>query len=407
MSKSHTKLLYRDAILSTIFVFLCIALFALNPFNIKPFNIIGGSLKDIEFTDILFSGKNPGRGDYQTKISNDIVLVNSADRGRAEIAFLLNKINAENPAVVGVDFIFEGPKDKQDDSLLRSAFLNTNKLVLATKFKNDDEAERPTYLTTASVLGTYTQGYANLMVKSMDKTVRYFRTKDAMDGKTIYPFSLEVVRAFDSTKSREFIQRNRDFELINYEGNLDATHHINGSDILSGNYPDNFLKNKIVLIGFFGSDCNPNPVLDDYFYTPMNDKIFGRKFPDTYGVVIQANIIAMMLQQKYISKTPAWVDWAIGFLVCFLHNLLFIRLFVHSHLFYHFYAKLIQLGTTFLLVLACIYLFKEMHIKISASPFIVPVLLTVDLLYFYDAIVQWLHKKKITKTYFTTGPMHH
>lgn len=407
MSKNHNRLLLRDAFLSTIFVFLCIALFALNPFNIKPFNIIGGSLKDIEFTDILFSGINPGRGDYQSKISNDIVLINAADRGRAEISFLLNKINSEQPAVVGVDFIFEGPKDNHDDSLLKAAFINTKKLVLATKFKNDDEADRPTYLTTADVLGTHNQGYANLMIKSMDKTVRYFRTKDELNGKTIYPFSLEVVKAFDSTKSDAFNYRNKDFELINYAGNLDATHHINGSDVLSDNFPKGFLKNKIVLLGFFGSDCNPNPVLDDYFYTPMNEKIIGRKFPDTYGIVIQANIIAMILKQNYASKTSAWVDWTIGFIICFLHNLLFIRLFVRSHLFYHFYAKLIQVVTTFLLIFACIYLFKEMHIKISASPFIVPVLLSVDLLYFYDAIVQWLHKKKVTKTYFTTGPMHH
>lgn len=407
MHKNHFKLLLRDAFLSTLFVFACIALFALNPLNIKPFNILAGALKDIEFTDIIFSGKNPGNSDYQAKISNDIILVNAADRGRKEIAELMFRINAEKPAVVGVDFIFEGPKDPVSDSLLSLAFDQTRNLVLATKFKNDDTDKNPSYLTTAGVLGTHTQGYANLMIKSMDKTVRYFRARDQYMDKEVFPFSLEVVRAFNPSRAKAFLDRNKPFELIHYQGNLNATHHINGSDLLQGNYPEGFLKNKIVLLGFFGSDCNPNPVLDDYFYTPMNEKIVGRKFPDTYGVVIQANIIQMILSGNYVDKTPAWLDWLIGFLICFLHNLLFIRLFVHSHLFYHFYAKLIQLGTTFVLVLACIYLFKSAHIKISASPFIVPVLLSVDLLYFYDALVQWLHKKRKTKTYFVTGPMHH
>ncbi len=91
-------------------------------------------------------------------------------------------------------------------------------------------------------------------------------------------------------------------------------------------------------------------------------------------------------KQNYIAKTNAGVDWAFGFLICFLHNFIFIWLYVHRHLWYHFFAKLIQLGTTILLIFLCIYLFKQFHIKLSASPFIIPVLLSVDLLYFYDTL---------------------
>ncbi len=114
MPEKHTKLLFRDAFLSTVFVFVCIAIFAFNPLNIKVFNLMGSSLKDIEFTDIVFSGKNPNNGEIQAKVSNDIILINAADRGRKGIAILLNSINAEKPAVVGVDFIFEGPKDSKE-----------------------------------------------------------------------------------------------------------------------------------------------------------------------------------------------------------------------------------------------------------------------------------------------------
>lgn len=407
MPTSASKQLVRDAFYSTVFVFVCIGIFAFNPINLKVFNIISSSLKDIEFTDVLFSNKNPGHGDFQAKFSKDIVLVNAADRGRLEIAGLIDKINEGNPRVLGVDFIFEGPKDSYDDSLLKAAFKRTKKLVLATKFKNDLDDHKPVYLTTSETLGSYPQGYANLMIKSLDKTVRTFRSKDIYEQKTIYPFSLEVVKAFDENTFNSFVNRNKEFETINYQGNLDALNHFNGNDVMANNLPDNAFNDKIVLVGFFGSDCNPNPVLDDIFYTPMNEKILGRKFPDSYGIVIQANIVHMMLSENYVQKSKAWLDWLIGFIICFLHNLLFIRLFVKSHAFYHFNAKVLQLVDTFILIFLCIYLFREFNIKLSASPFIIPVLLTVDLLYFYDAFVQYLYKKKGIHSYFTSQAVHH
>ena len=409
MPEKHPTLLVRDAFLTTVFVFVCIAFFALNPLNLHFFNILGSSLNDIEITDIIYSGKNPKKSEIEAKISNDIVLINAADRGRSEIAALINKINTEKPAVVGVDFIFEGPKDPIADSLLKVAFAHTAKLVLASKFKNNEgEKEvKNEYISSYEGLGAKNEGYANLIITSMDKTVRYFRTKDKDNSVEINPFSLEIVKLFDSAKAQKFVERNKPFELINYEGNLNALHHFNGNDIENDNFPKGFLKGKIVLVGFFGSDCNANPIFDDYFYTPLNEKLVGRKFPDTYGIAIQANIINMILKQKYVSKTPAWLDWVFGFFICFLHNFIFIRHYVHKHLWYHFYAKLIQLVTTFLLVLVCIYLFKQFNIKLSTSPFIVPVLLTVDMLYFYDTLVKWLNKKYKTSTYFLTGPMHH
>lgn len=406
MSEKHKGLLIKDAFVSTIFVFVCIALFAFNPINLKVFNILAKTLKDIEFTDIIFSGKNTENGDLKTKFSNEIVIINAADRNRQDIAKLIDKINSENPSVIGLDFVFEGPKDFFDDSMLKASIQKTQKIVLASKFKSEIN-ESHEYITPSESLGKCNSGFANLMIPSMDKTVRFFRTKDNTNNKTVYPFSLEIARFYDSTKAVKFLKRNKDFELINYQGNLESTHHFNGNEIMNGNYPNGFLKNKIVLIGFYASDCNPNPILDDYFYTPLNEKIIGRKFPDTYGVVIQANIINMILSEKYINKTSAWFDWFLGFIICFLHNLIFLRLYVHRHLWYHVNAKIIQLLTSFILIFVFIYFFKSFNIKLSASPFLVPVILTVDLLYFYEAIIMWIKTKRNLNTYFTTGHKHY
>lgn len=406
MSEKHKKLLIKDSLLSTLFVFVCIGIFAYNPINLKVFNILSKTLKDIEFTDIIFSGKNSKNSDIKTKLSNDIVIINAADRNRYEIARLIDKINTENPKVIGLDFVFEGPKDYAYDSALKYSIKNTSRIVLAAKFKNENN-KKTDYIKPSETLGKCISGYANLMIPSMDKTVRYFRSFDYYKEKKVYPFSLEIAKMYDPTKAEKFIKRNKQFEVINYQGNLESLHHFNGNDIINDNFLKGFLKNKIILIGFYASDCNPNQILDDYFYTPMNEKIIGRKFPDTYGVVIQANIINMILNESYINKSFAWFDWFLGFLICFLHNLIFLRLYVHRHLWYHLNAKIIQLLTSIILIFIFIYFFRTFNIKMSASPLIVPVVLTVDLLYFYEAIILWLNTKRKINTYLTTGHKHY
>ncbi len=332
MALKHRRLLWRDSLLSTLFVYFCLALFALNPFNIHVFNLLTNSFSDIEITDIIYSGKNAKNSEIQTKISKQIVLINAADRNRKEMAALLNKINLENPAVVGVDFIFEGPKGVEEDSALAAALAGCRKVVVATKFKDDKPGHKnENYSGVWRGLGNHTEGYANLRINSAEKTVRTFRSRDETKGKSRFPFALEVVRSFDSSKADAFLARKQKFELINYEGNLNTFYHFNGNQIAYDQYPKGFLKDKIVLLGYFGSDCNLSPVLDDIFYTPMNEKLVNRKFPDTYGVVIQANIVNMMLEQHYVQQVPLWLDWLIGFLLCFFHNLIFLYLFVHRH----------------------------------------------------------------------------
>ena len=64
-----------------------------------------------------------------------------------------------------------------------------------------------------------------------------------------------------------------------------------------------FIKDKIVLLGFMGINLN-DKTFEDIFFTPLNERYAGKSFPDMYGVVIQANIISMILNKKYINTMP-------------------------------------------------------------------------------------------------------
>jgi len=79
--------------------------------------------------------------------------------------------------------------------------------------------------------------------------------------------------------------------LINYRGEEKSFPHISVTDILSGNVPDNKLKNKIVLIGATAIG------IYDLRVTP-----FGSVFP---GLEIHANIADSILAEDFLHK-PEW-----------------------------------------------------------------------------------------------------
>ncbi|MBW2607612.1 MAG: CHASE2 domain-containing protein [Deltaproteobacteria bacterium] len=79
--------------------------------------------------------------------------------------------------------------------------------------------------------------------------------------------------------------------LINYRGEINSFPHISVTDILSGNVPDNKLKNKIVLIGATALG------IYDLRVTP-----FGSVFP---GLEIHANVADSILAEDFLHK-PKW-----------------------------------------------------------------------------------------------------
>lgn len=375
----------RDTILATIMVFMVMGLLSLIPLNTHVLDPIKLALQDFDYNDMAYSkfGKNSEVG-----VDTNIVIVNIEDADRGGIVNMLEKIATYQPAAIGVDVLFNQPKEPGTDSLLRSFFENNKKAVLAYNLHTEKGVAKP-----EGFLFNITahQGYANFVGEEAG-TIRYFApTYYSFDKKnTSYQsFSSAVMRMADPMKLKGFLQRKKKTEQINYSRTADKYQVLSRTDLMSDSGQIS-LEKKIVLVGFIPAD--PYSIEDKHF-TPFNEKAVGKSVPDMPGLMIHANILSMMNDGDYINKWPAWLVWTLAVLLCWLHMAVFIRYFIDKHIWFHLVAKIAQIVSAILIVYLGLLFFYKWDIKINLTPSFVAIILAVDVLYFYEAIVAWLHKK--------------
>lgn len=391
-------ILGRDTFLSTIFVFLVTGLLGLLVINIHVFDPFKKAFHDFELTDIYYS-KIQGE---KTAVDTSIVVINIGRMKRDSIALMLNLVNKQHPRVVGLDAFFADQKDHYSDSLLKSAFALTKNLVLAGILHSEEDGLD--HITgTNPWFGNYQRTYANLTGNEDNtNTVREFRPFFADKDSVYASFSSEIIRYTDPQCWQKLKNRNDEHEIINYTGGTNAYICLDVNDIFNPASDLSILKNKIVLLGYMGESFEAPADLEDLHFTPMNAKVSGRAIPDMRGILIHANIISMVLRDNYIAVTPAWINWLLAFVLCYLHLALFIYLYLHRHKWYHFSAKWLQFITSVVLIWLGFLFYKHFGIKLSVVPSVVVIMLSMDLLYFYEGFVTFLGGKFGFKSIFLT-----
>ena len=192
--------------------------------------------------------------------------------------------------------------------------------------------------------------------------------------------------------------RNKKTEVINYSGNKFL--RFNLEDIKPNNKNLDILNGKIVLLGYMGLE-NGTPTLKDAHLTPLNKSFGGYATPDKYGVEIHAEILTMFLEKTYISEISKFISvGVIGFFIALLHMYLFLYFFVKQHIWFHIVAKVFQLLSFGLLLFLSIVTFHLFNLKIEPSLMLLAVVLSVDAVYFFEAIMLWLNKKTGLDTYY-------
>lgn len=210
-----------------------------------------------------------------------------------------------------------------------------------------------------------------------------------------YSFPYHIVRLFDKKKADKALARKKRKDIINYYGNvsvgrlkfqyisreellgvyetltfyeqkikagfkLDENEQAEYNNALEGaKTHEKIIKDKIVLMGIVPlidlSDPKSlaNVTYEDTYYTPLNPNYVGRSYPDMYGLVIHANVIAMMLDESYINQSPAWLTLTLAIVCTFLSVMLFSYLFNNYETVYRLGRKTIQfiLSLTMLLVI--------------------------------------------------------
>lgn len=373
----------RDTILASIMVFIVMGLLALIPLNTHVLDPIKMALQDFDYNDLAYSQFNKNS---HTSVDTNIVIINIGDAGRNEIAGMIQKASSENPKVVGVDILFNEPKDTATDAVLEQLFYTSPKIVLAYNLL----AEKGIIYTPGFLTEKAKQkGYANF-VGEEGGSIRHF--SPTLKKKTVVynSFAAAVTQVAYPQQFKQMLKRDKITEQVNYTRTADQFMVMDGMEFLKNGETGISLADKVVLLGYISPD--PNSIEDKHF-TPFNKKSVGKTVPDMEGIFIHANIITMMRDADYVKKSPVWINWLIASLLCWFHMSLFIRYFIDKHLWFHLVAKIAQLVSAVLFVYLGLLFYYKWDIKINLTPSFVAIILAVDVLYFYEAISAWLHKR--------------
>ena len=389
----------------TIFVFgMLWAVSLVSDLNIfSAFDTISQALKDTELTDYAFNKLRP-----DPTVDERIVLVNFGTLKRREVAQLLQNISQFKPRVIGMDALYncEGglrdsiycPQllDTLGNLMLSSAIQDAGNVVLGSKLMQTDSLGRidtndmDSIEMSDPVFTNYVQtGFVNIPTDATyQEDVKISRTilpSRIVNGKKELAFSVRMAMMYDSVKTKKFLARGKDEEIINFRGNIEvrqlrinslkneetATTNfgtmffvVDAEDVLTGNVSPELFKDKIVVMGYLG-DYLGDDAWEDKFFTPLNKKLGGRANPDMFGPVVHSNVVAMILNEDYIDVLSDWQKILIAILVCFLTVALFMTIDEKLPIWYDALSVIIQLFFIAILMLVIIYMFADYNIKLE------------------------------------------
>lgn len=405
----------------------------------NAFDPVSQALTDFELTDYAFSNLRP-----PPLVDQRIVLINFGELSRREIAQQIHIINQFKPKVIGIDSYFncEGrlrdsincPQllDTLGNLLLADAIKEAGNVVLTSKLLQRAKTSLDDNLIDFYDSMEYSDlnfsmyakhGFANLITNADYqedvKQCRSFVPKYKVNGEDQYAFAVQMSMMFDSAKTKRFLRRNKNEEIVNYRGNVEiqdirlktlrqketATtryplmfYAVDVDQLFNGEVLPELFTNSIVIIGFLGSRFG-DPSWNDKYFTPLNKKVAGRANPDMFGVVVHANIVAMILNEDYVNELAEWQKYAIAFLVCFLTVLLFLIIDYRLPLWFDALSVLIQVVLLLAvsgLIVFCFARFDfklDLTLTLAASALVGP---SYDIYKgFQNQIRKWLTKKPV------------
>ena len=403
-----TRQFWVDCVLSTAFIFALI-LFGSGIFSaFEVLNPIGEAISDMDLTDIVFSKL---RKDPDAHQNDDIVIVNIGNLNREGIAKQLDIIEQHNPMVIGIDAFFRQLQDPYQDSLLEASLNQIKNLVLVTKLNHYDsekmvfdtlETSNPKFLNNAEL------GFANLITPAKEqdnfKVCRSFSGIEWTDSGKQQLFALKLVEIFDPKAANQFYERQNPVELINYGGNIVRANSKNSEftnkfmvldwmDVLEENFSPSVFEDKIVILGYLGEDLSDTS-WEDKLYTPLNMEYAGRTNPDMYGVVVHANILAMILNGNFINSMSERLGIVLGAILCFINVVGFSLIYILLPRWYDGLTKSIQLIEALLLLLVVVLVFHFFSYKLNLTLGIIAVLFAGDSLEVYYGVLKNLFSKE-------------
>lgn len=290
---------HRNHLFVTLLTGLIAMLLTVITFKTPALSPVAKSLKNISITDLFFSLENKY---IKADTCQSIVIVDMTElHSRADIGNLLTEINDAQPKAIGVDLIFEGEKDDLEGNVILEQAVEevSPKAVFTNKLTNYDEKHKRFGALVASYFRDVipiSEGYANVTDNMENSTIRDLTiTQMSTLGKQS-SFAAQVAKKVgikaDGKKNL----------VINYSP---VVFRVIPFDKVYANR--SLLKSKIVLVGTMTEE-------QDMHLTPLG------KMP---GVEIQAYSLLTLLEHKDIVYVSTVASIAIGFILCYIYELLF------------------------------------------------------------------------------------
>lgn len=379
----------RDTLFVTTAVFLLILAFKYIPLNLHIFDPIKAALSDIQFNDIAFSKINK-----EKNIDDKIIIINIDTANRKDIAKFMTKITAYNTSAIGLDLLFlDSSNNYSTDTLLGNTLKKIPNLVIAEKIIWENE--KPVIQNYYSGKGIKS-GYANFVGEEKG-VIRSYSPFEVSKSGIFKSFTSAIIEIADLNNYNELEKREKEIEIINYKRDKDNYMIFDWLDIINNKLDSTLLKNKIILIGYV--DLTGFNIQDKH-YTPLNKDFIHKKVPDMDGVIIHANILSMIISNQYIYRIPGWLNILLAFLLTYIHIAFFISYYIHNGKWFHFRFKVIQLLSGMIFIYLGIRLLRSNY-YFDFTLLLTAVILSVDVLYFYEGFAKWLSKKFSFKTEFT------
>ncbi|MEM9217665.1 MAG: CHASE2 domain-containing protein [Cyanobacteria bacterium P01_F01_bin.150] len=242
----------------------------------------------------------------------------------AVLAQLLTNIYAQNPRVIGLDLYRDLPEEPGHQDLLEAfktisqivgvekiaddqvqpppLLANLNQVAIADVVLDEDQNVRRALLTlqipgTSEIkVGLATQVALNYLeaegitLEAIDAEKQYFQLGDA----TFRPMINSAAGyAKDELAGYQI--------LMNWYGPSDHFLQISMKDVLDGNIPEGFMRDRIVYIGSTATSTN------DFFATPYSGGFHAKEGPMA-GVFIHANITSLLLESA-LNNRPLLKGW--------------------------------------------------------------------------------------------------
>lgn len=304
-----------------------------------------GSVQNMDITDFYNYVANSRD---VAKCDSNIIVIDAGTASRAQIGYALQTISSNQPKAIGLDFIFQNRGDDFVDSILVSAILETDNLVIATDAKSNNHSFFESLLDSAQL------GYVNFG-KPYD-VVRKYEPCIKNGNEYLYSFASQLLRI--SKANTPFMD---DPNYINYPSvSFDTVSIYNIENRLED------IQDKYVLIGSLLEN-------DDVHVTPVDQEM--------HGVQIHAHILSTMLSKEKVTRINPWIQWTMAIIVIFLLILARVYFMFSSNSAGDIIVRILQLFVVWLFVYMGYLLFIhwKIYCDISMATFSCISLLVADI----------------------------